>query len=83
MLLIERNSYLNANGATDPNSATGNAGAQILIGYINDTISMLSGMNLNPPIPIGNADAGAYFNNEVLEAVQYGVRYTSSRLVLF
>jgi hypothetical protein len=32
---------------------------------------MVQGMNLK--IPIGNADAGAYFNNKVLAAVDYGV----------
>jgi len=32
---------------------------------------MIQDMNLN--IPIGNADAGAYFNNKVLAAVDYGV----------
>jgi hypothetical protein len=48
----------------------------MLIGFINDTISTLSSMNLPKPIPVGNADAGAYFNTEVLESVAYGVRYS-------
>ncbi len=30
--------------------------------------------NMNLKIPIGNADAGAYFNNKVLAAIDYGVR---------
>ena len=34
---------------------------------------MLSGLNLNKTILVGNSDAGSYFNNEVLEAVDYGV----------
>jgi exo-beta-1,3-glucanase (GH17 family) len=65
--------YLNANGATDPNSAVGNTGAQILISDINDTRTMLSGMNLDKTIPVGNSDAGAYFNTMVLEASDYGM----------
>lgn len=68
-------SYLNANGATDPNSAVGNTGAQILIGNIQDTRSMLSGLGVS--VPVGNSDAGAYFNTEVLGAVDYGVRCPS------
>lgn len=48
-------------------------GAQILIGDIKDTQSMLSGMSLGS-LPVGNSDAGSYFNNEVLADVDYGVR---------
>lgn len=29
--------------------------------------------NMSVKIPVGNSDAGAYFNNEVLAAVDYGV----------
>jgi exo-beta-1,3-glucanase (GH17 family) len=63
--------YLNANGATDPNSAVGNVGAQLLIANITDTRNMLSQLNIN--LPVGNSDAGSYFNTEVLEAVDYGM----------
>jgi len=45
----------------------------MLIPWINDTRSMLAGMGLSN-ISVGNADAGSYFNNLVLEAVDYGVR---------
>lgn len=65
--------YLTANGASDPNSAIGNQGAQLLIPNITDTINMLNGMGLSKHIPVGNADAGAFFNNEVLAAVEYGM----------
>lgn len=68
-------SYLNANGATDPNSATGDQGAEILIANIKDTRSMLTSLNVN--IPVGTSDAGSYFNNKVLAAVDYGVRLSS------
>ncbi|KAI0067263.1 glycoside hydrolase [Artomyces pyxidatus] len=65
--------YLNANGATDPNSAVGNQGAQLLIADIQDTVSALNALNLDKHIPVGTADAGAFFNNEVLAAVEYGM----------
>ena len=52
-------------------------GAAILLGDINDTKQMLKSMNL--ALKVGNSDAGSYFNNEVLEDVDYGVRcYLSS-----
>jgi len=63
--------YLDANGATDPNGAVGNQGAQILISNINDTRTMLSSINVK--LPVGTSDAGAYFNNEVLAVVDYGM----------
>ncbi|KIK67807.1 glycoside hydrolase family 17 protein, partial [Collybiopsis luxurians FD-317 M1] len=65
--------YLNANGATDPNSAVGDKGADILIADINDTRSVLQGLNLDKTIPVGNSDAGSYFNTKVLEASDYGM----------
>jgi len=34
---------------------------------------MLAGMNLAKTLPVGNADAGSYFNNKVLAAVDYGM----------
>jgi hypothetical protein len=48
-------------------------GAATLTANIADTRQMLSGLNLNKTILVGNSDAGSYFNNEVLEAVDYGV----------
>ncbi|KAJ7780985.1 glycoside hydrolase [Mycena metata] len=66
--------YLTANGGTtlDPNGDVGNIGAAILLPNITDTISMLSGMGLSS-IPVGNADAGSYFNTKILSAVNYGM----------
>ncbi|KAF9061676.1 glycoside hydrolase superfamily [Rhodocollybia butyracea] len=64
--------YLSDNGGASPNSATGNTGAAILTAFINDTKSMLSDINLGS-LKIGNADAGAYFNNLVLQDVDYGM----------
>jgi len=41
---------------------------------------MLNSMTLSHHIPVGNADAGSFFNNEVLQAVEYGVRLFSPEL---
>jgi hypothetical protein len=41
---------------------------------IQDTKQMLTDMNLDKHIPVGNSDAGSFFSTEVLTAVEYGVR---------
>jgi len=64
--------YLDDNDATDPNSAVGNQGAAILDAYITDTRQLLSNMSLGH-MPVGTAEAGAYFNNEVLESVNFAM----------
>jgi len=65
--------YLTENGSQDPNSAVGNTGADLLITDIQDTVQTLSAMNLPKHIPVGNSDAGSYFNTKVLEAIEYGM----------
>jgi len=65
--------YLTSNGATDPNGAVGQQAAQMLITWIQDMVSTLKSMNLSKHIPVGNSDAGSYFNTQVLEAVEYGM----------
>jgi len=65
--------YLTDNDATDPNGSVGQQGAAMLIAYIQDTRSMLSSLSLSKAMPVGNADAGSYFNKEVLSAVDYGL----------
>lgn len=65
--------YLTDHQATDPNSAVGNQGAATLIANIQDTRSMLKSMSLDGKVPVGNSDAGSYFNTQVLEAVDYGL----------
>src|SRR5579872_5789394 len=66
-------SWLTDNGGgDDPNSAIANQGAELLIVNITDARNMLKTLGLTN-IPIGNSDAGSYFNNMVLEAVDYGV----------
>jgi hypothetical protein len=47
--------------------------AAMLIPWIQDTRSMLASLNLGKTLPVGNADAGSYFNTQVLEAVDYGM----------
>ncbi|KAH9949946.1 glycoside hydrolase [Amylocystis lapponica] len=59
------------NGGNDPNGAVGNQGAQMLISNITDTRQQLSSMGVN--LPVGTADAGAYFNTEVLQSVDYAM----------
>jgi len=80
-LLTSCYSYLNdnANSQADPNGAIGNQGAAILISYIQDTRNMLAGLSLTKNIPVGNSDAGSYFNTKVLQAVDYGVRQSAMR----
>lgn len=56
-----------------PNSDIGNAGAALLISNITDMRTQVAALKLAKTIPIGTADAGSYFNNEVLEAVDYGM----------
>ncbi|KJA26416.1 glycoside hydrolase family 17 protein [Hypholoma sublateritium FD-334 SS-4] len=63
--------YVTQNAITDVNSAAANVGAAILLANIQDTQSMLTTMGVT--IPVGNADAGSYFNDEVLAAVNYGM----------
>jgi hypothetical protein len=46
-----------------------------LIANIQDTQTTISAMKLSKHIPIGNSDAGAYFNTKVLAAIEYGVGY--------
>ena len=66
-------SYIGAHGGgDDPNSAVGDAGAALLNANITDMKNQIS--NLGLTIPVGTSDAGAYFNNEVLENVDFAVR---------
>ncbi|KAF8914728.1 glycoside hydrolase superfamily [Mucidula mucida] len=55
--------YVTDNGG-DPNDAT--------VTYIDDTRSMLKDLGMDD-MEVGNSDAGYYFNDLVLEAVDYGL----------
>ena len=69
-------SYLtNNNGGDDPNGTVGNKGADQLIVNITDTRNLLKSLGIS--VPVGNSDAGSYFNTKVLQAVDYGVRLSS------
>ncbi|KAJ2916451.1 hypothetical protein MD484_g3985, partial [Candolleomyces efflorescens] len=65
--------WVTGHGVTDPNSGVGLEGADILLADIQDTKQMLTDMNLDKHIPVGNSDAGSFFSTEVLEAVEYGL----------
>jgi exo-beta-1,3-glucanase (GH17 family) len=65
--------YVTSAGSQDPNSAIGNQGAAILIPWIQDTRQMLAGMNLPKTLPVGNSDAGSYFNTQVMQNIDYGM----------
>ncbi|KAF8525949.1 glycoside hydrolase [Hysterangium stoloniferum] len=66
--------YLTDNGGStlDINGAVADTGAGILNGMIQDTRTWLQGLNLPKTLPVGTSDAGSYFNNKVLGAVDYG-----------
>jgi len=69
--------YLTDNGGAqqDINGDVANAGAKQLIAYIQDTRSWLPTLNLGKTLQVGNSDAGSYFNNLVLQSIEYGVRH--------
>ncbi|KIM67612.1 glycoside hydrolase family 17 protein [Scleroderma citrinum Foug A] len=64
--------YVTEAGSSDPNGAAGQQAAAMLIPWIKDTRSMLQGMGMGN-MPVGTSDAGSYFNNQVLENVDYGM----------
>jgi hypothetical protein len=70
------------NNIVDPNSSAANVGAAILVSFIQDTRSMLKGMNLST-MAVGTSDAGAYFNNLVMAACDFGVRFYLAFLFSF
>ena len=62
---------LTALNSQDPTSAAGIAAANFLITKITEVRTMLAGMSLPKTIPVGNGDAGAYTNVQLLGAVDY------------
>ncbi|QRW03916.1 DnaJ domain protein [Ceratobasidium sp. AG-Ba] len=62
-----------AAGTNDASSPAGLAAAAKLVQMIQDTRSMLAGMNLSKNIPVGSSDAGSFFNTPLLEAIDYGL----------
>lgn len=62
---------MTAASANDPTGAVGVSAAEFLVAKIQDVRSMLSGLSLSKTIPVGNGDAGAYTNIQLLSAVDY------------
>ncbi|KAF8312514.1 glycoside hydrolase family 17 protein [Clavulina sp. PMI_390] len=62
---------LTAAGLSDPNSSVGIATADFLKTKISDVRSVIGNLSLSKTIPIGYADAGAYFNTDIIEATDY------------
>jgi exo-beta-1,3-glucanase (GH17 family) len=77
---MSTNSYVTGAGNDDPNSAIGDAGAAILLPFIQDTRAKLQSLNLPKTLPVGTADAGSFFNNKILANVDYGVRFFFSAI---
>ncbi|KAI0787490.1 glycoside hydrolase [Fomes fomentarius] len=67
--------WLGTNNAGDlgPNSDIGNQGAQMLLTNITDTRNAIAALNLDKTLPIGTADAGSFFNTELLQQVDFGM----------
>ncbi|CAA7259638.1 unnamed protein product [Cyclocybe aegerita] len=65
--------YVTGRSSNDANSAIGNEGAAILKANIEDTKKMIADMNLDKTIPVGNSDAGSFFNTQIMEAMDYGL----------
>ncbi|KAG5648862.1 hypothetical protein DXG03_000211 [Asterophora parasitica] len=65
--------YLTERKSNDAQSAIAREGAAILIANIEDTRNMLASLGLKKNIPVGNSDAGSFFNTEVLSAIDYGL----------
>lgn len=66
--------YCLDNNVNDPNSPTVSPAATYIVNSIQDTRSSIQGLGLSKTIQVGNSDAGSYFSNTVLEAIDYGVR---------
>ncbi|TRM64413.1 glycoside hydrolase family 17 protein [Schizophyllum amplum] len=63
--------YVESQGTDDVTGTVGTTGANMLITNITDTRSMLSDLSVD--LPVGTADAGAYFNEALLSEVDYGM----------
>lgn len=71
--------YLTAHGGgSNTNGTQGLAASAILKTRIADIRQLLQSMNIN--LPVGTSDAGAYFNTDLLGAVDYGYARISHRI---
>jgi exo-beta-1,3-glucanase (GH17 family) len=62
--------YILEHKATDANGTVGLAASAILKTRITDIRQMLASMSIT--LPVGTSDAGSYFNNDLLGAVDFG-----------
>jgi len=65
--------YITEHKASNANSTVGLAASAILKTKIADIRQMLQSMSIN--LPVGTSDAGSYFNNDLLGAVDYGCAF--------
>jgi exo-beta-1,3-glucanase (GH17 family) len=65
--------YLRAHNATNPNSAIASPAVDMMRYNIQDTRVSLAGLNLPKVVPVGTAEAGSFFNKEILGMVDYGM----------
>jgi len=70
--------YILENKATNANGTVGLAASALLKAKITDIRQMLASMSIN--LPVGTADAGSYFNNDLLGAVDFGCVFISQCL---
>ena len=65
--------YLTAHSAKTANGTDGLAASALLKAKITDIRQMLKTMNIN--LPVGTSDAGAFFNTDLLGAVDFGCAF--------
>ena len=70
--------YITEHSATSANSTVGLTASGLLKVKIADIRTMIAGMSIN--LPVGTADAGSYFNNDLLSAVDFGCAFISQLL---
>ena len=61
--------------ATSANSTVGLAASAVLKTRVADIRQMLTSMSIT--LPVGTSDAGSYFNNDILGAVDFGCAFIS------
>lgn len=63
--------YVLNHGAADATGAVGLRASALLREKITDIREMMADLG-HPNVPIGSADAGSYFNDDLLEAIDFG-----------
>ncbi|TFL05915.1 glycoside hydrolase [Pterulicium gracile] len=65
--------YLRAHNGSDPDSALARPAVDVMKSNVKDTQDMLTALRLPKIMPVGTAEAGSFFNTEVLGMVDYGM----------